>query len=403
MIDQVFEAAKQVDQAFIIILGIAVGILILVTVLMVYFVWRYHHTKNPEPTEIHDNVWLELIWTIVPTILVMAMFWFGWSSYKALHDVPDDAMEIAVEGRMWSWSFTYPNGKRASELVAPVDTPVKLRMTSADVIHSFYVPAMRIKRDTVPGMDTVVWFKSDRTGEFDILCAEYCGLKHANMISKLKVIAQEEYDAWIAGDGEGNGLKLLESYGCISCHSLDGTDGVGPTFKGIAGRQVSLKMPDGTTVTRTTNEAYLKQAIIDPNSEIVEGYPAAMPPYEGAIPDEDLNAMVAYLMTGEAKATPIGRDIAENEGCLSCHSTDGTVIAGPSLRQLYGSVRTGTDSSGTEQERTANEAYLIESIVKPGDFVTQGFSPMMPAYDYLAQDQIDALVEYIKGLAGENK
>ena len=305
MIPQVFEAAAQVDRAFIIILGIAVGILALVTALMVVFVVRYHYKRHPVAVETPGNIWLELLWTIVPSILVLGMFWVGWGSYKAMRAVPEDAMVVKVEGRMWSWSFTYADGKRASDLVAPVDTPVRLEMTSADVIHSFYVPAMRIKMDTVPGMTTTVWFKSDAVGEFDILCAEYCGLKHANMLATLKVVPREEFDQWLGG-GSGAGAELLESYGCTACHSLDGTESVGPTFKGIAGRRFEAELPDGTVKEMVADEGYLRRAILDPDAEYVRGFDPAMPPYEGAIPEEELKAMVAYLMTGDATPAPGG-------------------------------------------------------------------------------------------------
>lgn len=399
MIPQVFEAAAQVDRAFIIILGIAVGILALVTALMVVFVVRYHYKRHPVAVETPGNIWLELLWTIVPSILVLGMFWVGWGSYKAMRAVPGDAMVVNVEGRMWSWSFTYEGGKRSSELVAPVDTPVRLEMTSADVIHSFYVPAMRIKMDTVPGMTTTVWFKSDTVGEFDILCAEYCGLKHANMLATLKVVSKDDFDEWLGG-GSGAGAELLEGYGCTACHSLDGSEGVGPTFKGIAGRRFEAELPDGTVREMVADEAYLRHAILDPDAEYVRGFDPAMPPYEGAIPEEDLKAMVAYLMTGDATPPPAGRDIAENEGCLSCHSTDGTAIAGPSFKGLYGSTRRVAGEDGAVREVKADDAYLKDSILHPEALVTEDFDAMMPPYDYLEPAQVDALVDWLRELGG---
>lgn len=397
MIKQVFEAAALVDQAFAIILGIAVGILVLVTVLMVVFVVRYHHKRHPVAVETPGNVWLEILWTVIPAILVMGMFWVGWGSWKAMRAVPEDAMVVQVEGRMWSWAFTYPDGKRSSDLVAPVDTPVRLEMTSADVIHSFYVPAMRIKMDTVPGMTTTVWFKSDEEGEFDILCAEYCGLKHANMIATLKVVGADAFRKWLGGGG-GKGAELLESYGCTACHSLDGEDGVGPTFKGIAGRRFEAELPDGSFKDMVVDEPYLLRAILEPDAEYVRGYSPAMPSYEGAIPDEDLDVMVAYLMTGDATPPPPGREIAEAEGCLSCHSTDGSVVAGPSFKGIYGARRQVAGADGVVREVTADDAYLAESIFKPEALVTDGFDPFMPPYDHLTQGQVDALIAWIRDL-----
>jgi len=400
MIPQVFEAAKLVDRAFLFTLGVAVAILVLVTVLMIYFVIRYHHTRNPEPTEIHGSVALELLWTIIPCIIVAAMFWFGWDSYKAMRAAPENALTIGVEGRMWSWAFTYPGGKRSNKLVVPVDTPVKLDMTSVDVIHSFYVPAMRIKMDTVPGMTTYVWFKSDSTGDFDILCAEYCGLKHANMIGILSVVDEEAYEKWLSGsdtEGAAKGVSLLESYGCTACHSLDGSENVGPTFKGISGRRFTAEMPDGTEKEFIADAEYLKRAILNPDAEYVKGFAPAMPAYEGAIPDEDLEGMISYLMTGDATPKAAGREVAENEGCLSCHSTDGSIVAGPSFRGLAGSERTVSEGD-TVRTVTADRDYLRESIVSPGKMITQDFDPMMPDYDYLEPGQVDALIDYIETL-----
>lgn len=400
MIPQVFDAAKLVDNAFLFILAIALGILGLVTLLMVYFIIRYHHTRNPEATEIHGSIPLELLWTIIPSFLVLAMFWFGWDSYKAMRAAPADALTIGVEGRMWSWAFTYPDGKRSNKLVVPVDTPIKLDMTSVDVIHSFYVPAMRIKMDTVPGMTTYVWFKSDSVGDFDILCAEYCGLKHANMIGILSVVREAQYEKWLTGEsseGAAKGVELLEGYGCTSCHSLDGTDGVGPTFKGISGRQFIAELPDGSETEMIADAEYLERAILNPDAEYVKGYSPSMPSFEGAIPDEDLEAMVAYLMTGDATPKDPGREVAENEGCLSCHSTDGSIVAGPSFRGLAGSQRTVSENGAT-RTITADREYLHESIVAPGDKVTEDYDPMMPAYDYLEPGQVDALIDYIESL-----
>ncbi|MBU1002184.1 MAG: cytochrome c oxidase subunit II [Proteobacteria bacterium] len=400
MIPQVFDAARQVDQAFLIILGISVGLLILVTALMAVFVVRYHHTRHPVAVEIPGNVWLELIWTIIPAILVTGMFWFGWSSYKAMRAAPENALAIGVESRMWSWSFIYPDGKRSTRLVVPVDTPVKLNMTSLDVIHSFYVPAMRIKMDTIPGMKTYVWFKSDTQADFDILCAEYCGLKHANMLATLSVVGADEYQAWLAGDagqGAAKGVALLESYGCTGCHSLDGADGVGPSFKGLSGRRFTAELPDGSETQMVADEQYLKRAILNPDAEYVKGYSPAMPAYEGAIPEEDLTAMINFLLAGDATPKPAGRELAENEGCLSCHSTDGSVIAGPSFKGLAGSLRRVSEGDAVRSLK-ADREYLQESIVAPEKMISEGFEPMMPAYDSLEPAQLDALIDFIEDL-----
>lgn len=401
MIPQVFSAAREVDQAFVIILAIAVGILVLVTVLMLYFLWRYHYTRNPEATEIPGSLALELLWTVIPSILVMAMFWFGWSSFKAMRTVPAGALEVSVEARMWSWSFGYPGGKRSPVLMAPVATDVKLSMTSRDVIHSFYVPAMRIKMDTVPGMTTTAWFNSDQTGEFDILCAEYCGLKHANMITTLKIVTQREYYDWLAGKDEGTAKAraLFESYGCTSCHSLDGAEGVGPPLAGLGGRMVEVLLPGGKEQVVASDEAYLRRAVLDPEAEIVQGYAPTMPPFEGVVSDEDLAAMVNWMLFGDTAGQDQGRALAEAEGCVSCHSTDGSIIAGPSFRGLFGSRRSVVDAQGAQSTVLADEAYVRQSIVQPEALLVEGQDPIMPPYESLDEAQLALLVDYLRALA----
>jgi len=404
MFEQVFSAASEVDRAFLFILAFAVGALVLVTALMLYFSWRYHHTRNPEAVEIPGSLPLELLWTILPSVIVMAMFWFGWTSFKAMRTVPEGAMEVAVEARMWSWAFTYPGGKRSAVLVAPVDTDVKLAMTSRDVIHSFYVPALRIKMDTVPGLTTTAWFNASATGEFDILCAEYCGLKHANMITTLRIVPAGEFEQWLAGaDGAGTRAReLFEGHGCTSCHDLAGADGLGPALSALGGRMVDVLLPGGEARQVLSDADYLRRAVLDPGAEVVVGYEPMMPGYQGQIPEDDLEAMVQWMLTGDPAGPPPGRELAEAEGCMSCHSTDGSYIAGPSFRELAGATRRVQDASGAVGEVVADDAYLAESILEPGALVVEGESPIMPEYGYLDAEQVAQLVDYIKTLGPQD-
>lgn len=187
-----------VDQAFWYILGISIVLLTGITVVMVYFVIKYRRSKNPVPSDIRDNYLLEIIWTVIPTLIALSMFYIGWTSYLGLRDVPEDAMEVEVIGQMFSWIFVYDNDKETeNELVVPEGTAVKLNISSIDVLHSFYVPAFRIKVDAVKGMETYAWFQADKVGEYDIQCTEYCGVDHSAMVAKLRIIPQEEYDIWI--------------------------------------------------------------------------------------------------------------------------------------------------------------------------------------------------------------
>jgi cytochrome c oxidase subunit 2 len=404
MTEQLFSAASEVDRAFLFILAFAVGALVLVTVLMLYFTWRYHHTRNPEAVEIPGSLGLELLWTILPTVIVMSMFWFGWTSFKAMRTVPEGAMEVAVEARMWSWAFTYPGGKRSAVLVAPVGGDVKLSMTSRDVIHSFYVPALRLKMDTVPGLTTTAWFNASAPGEFDILCAEYCGLKHANMITTLRVVPAEEFRQWLAGtDAVGSRAReLFETYGCTGCHDLAGGAGAGPPLDALGGRVADVLLPDGRKERVTVDADYLRRALLEPEAEIVEGYDPMMPSYQDQIPEEDLEAMVQWMLTGDTAGPPPGRELAEAEGCMSCHSTDGSYIAGPSFRGLADSMRSVRDASGALREVRADDAYLRQSILDPGALVVEGETPIMPGYDSLDAAQVDQLVEYIRSLGPQD-
>jgi len=188
-----------VDQTFWYILGISAALLFGITIVMIYFVIRYRRSRNPVPSDIRDNYKLEVIWTIIPTLIALSMFYFGWKSYVGLRTVPDDAMQIEVTGQMFSWLFYYEEAdvETENELVVPVGSPVKLNITSIDVVHSFYVPAFRIKVDAVKGMWTYAWFMPDEVGEYDIQCTEYCGAGHSAMVAKLRIVSQDDYESWL--------------------------------------------------------------------------------------------------------------------------------------------------------------------------------------------------------------
>ena len=192
-----------VDQAFWYILGVSIVLLFGITVVMIYFVVKYRRSKHPVPSDIRDNYTLEVIWTIIPTLIALSMFYVGWTSYVGLRTVPDDAMEVEVVGQMFSWIFVYDNDKETeNELVVPQGQAVKLNISSIDVLHRFYIPAFRIKVDAVVGMDTYAWFYADEVGEYDIQCTEYCGVDHSAMLGVLKIIPAEEYQVWIEEESD---------------------------------------------------------------------------------------------------------------------------------------------------------------------------------------------------------
>jgi cytochrome c oxidase subunit 2 len=193
---------KEVDGVFLFILGISVLLLILITFLMVYFVIKYNRAKNPRPKNIKGNTTLEIIWTVIPTILVIGMFYYGWYGYKKMTAAPKDSFEINVIAKMWQWEFYYPNGLKTDSLVVPINKPVKLNLKSIDVNHSFFIPAFRIKKDAIPNKDNYLWFIAEETGVYDIACAEYCGLRHSYMYSKLYAVHQNEFDEWYKGKSD---------------------------------------------------------------------------------------------------------------------------------------------------------------------------------------------------------
>jgi cytochrome c oxidase subunit 2 len=227
---------------------------------------------------------------------VLAMFYYGWSGYLTLRDVPKDALQATAVARMWSWNFQYQNGKSSGKLYVPVGKPVQVNLESRDVIHGFYMPAFRIKRDAVPGMKNHVWFVATRPGSYDIFCSQYCGTGHSAMIGKVEAIPPAQFAAWL-NEGKGGaghpGLALLEKYGCLGCHSLDGSKKVGPTLKGLFGSK--LMVTRGGKLTQVlADEAYLRESILAPTAAVVEGFPPIMP-VTADLKEADVTALVEYL------------------------------------------------------------------------------------------------------------
>ncbi|MGD9548870.1 MAG: cytochrome c oxidase subunit II [Candidatus Krumholzibacteriia bacterium] len=285
-----------VDRAFIFILGTSILLLIAVTAVMVFFIVRYRRSKNPNPAQIEGSTTLETIWTVLPTILVLVMFYYGWAGFKVMRDVPDGAMQVTVKAQMWSWLFEYENGKQSAELIVPTGRPVALNLTSSDVIHSFFVPAFRLKEDCMPGRTNHAWFESIRDGQYDLLCAEYCGDLHSAMLSKVVSVPADSFDAWLGLDaGPPTGRQLMTLRGCVACHTLDGKPLVGPSFKGVFGKDETVVLPDGTERQVTIDEEYLRRAILEPKAEIVKGYPDQMPEQRDLVTDEEVDALIKFI------------------------------------------------------------------------------------------------------------
>lgn len=288
---------QAVDPVFLWIVAVSAVLLAGITAVTIWFVIRYHRSRAPEPTsQVENNIRLEIVWTVLPTILVMAMFYYGWAGYLALRNVPEGALQVTATARMWSWSFSYPSGITSPQLYVPAGRPVVVNLVSEDVLHGFYIPAFRVKRDVVPGMRNHVWFVAPVVGSYDIYCSSYCGLGHSSMITTVRAVPETEFTAWVRNRAPARtaaGMELLQKYGCLGCHSLDGSARVGPTFKGIWGHRVTV-VTNGIERTVTFDESYLRRSLLQPNEEVVKGYPAVMPRFT-QLSEGEIGAIIESL------------------------------------------------------------------------------------------------------------
>ena len=293
--------ASEVDGLFYFTYWVSIVIFVAVVAAMVYFVVKYRRKKANEPTpHVEESKWLELTWIVVPTILVMIVFTWGFQSFLKMSVAPPDAYEIVVRGKKWSWDFEYPNGTTTvNELRVPVDRPVRLVMSSEDVIHSLFIPAFRVKHDVLQNRYTSVWFEAISTGEFPLFCTEYCGTLHSGMLATVMVLEQNEFDEWLESGGGNFDDMPLEEYGqqlytqqaCVGCHSLDGSMLVGPSFQGLAGSTRDLT--DGTQV--VADENYLRESILDPAAKIAVGFNNVMPPSYSSLDERQVSALIAFI------------------------------------------------------------------------------------------------------------
>jgi cytochrome c oxidase subunit 2 len=295
--------AEGVDKAFLFIFIIAFIFIIGISAFMIWTVIHFSRKKGKAPMQFSGSNKLEVIWTVVPTILVIFMFWIGWKGFAPMRRVPPDAMKVTAIGRMWEWEFVYQDSMRSKELVLPINKPVKLDLVSEDINHSLFIPAFRVKEDVIPGYDNWLWFTPNYIGDYEILCTEYCGLLHSAMIAKTRIVEQEEFDKWLeelktaSFIPDPQGLVLLRGTGCLACHSLDGTKLVGPSFKGFYGSQINVTSGN-TQKTVTADEAYIINSIYSPDEEIAEGYSKGlMQSYRGLLTESDINIITEYLRT----------------------------------------------------------------------------------------------------------
>lgn len=296
-----------VDLAFMVILGISIFFLIGLTILMIVFIYKYRKDKHPKAIQNEGSTKLEVIWTTIPLILVLVMFYFGWMGWKPMKNPPDEAMHVKTIARMWDFKFQYENGKITDTLYVPINEPVILDLVALDVLHALYIPAFRVKEDMVPGQDKVMWFIPGTEGEFDLFCTEYCGLEHSYMFTSVKVMPKEEFEAWIADttavepvvDSETSladqGLEILRRNGCNACHSMDGSKLVGPSYLGGWGNNRTV-MTGREEREVTVDSVYITRSIFDPNADVVKGYnKGLMLSYEGMVSEEEVDLIIEYL------------------------------------------------------------------------------------------------------------
>jgi len=297
--------AHEVDGLFIFITIAGAFLIAGITATIIYFVIKYRRRSENDVTPLitHNN-FLEVTWSIIPLIIVLVIFSWGFKTFVKLNSAPEDAYEISVKGQKWLWRFNYSNGASTIDtLHVPAERPIKLVMQSTDVLHSFFVPEYRVKHDVIPNRYTSVWFEVKQPGEATIFCTEYCGLQHSDMHGVVIAHPEEEFDQWLAANEGGGsssdlppaelGAKLFKENACNSCHSTDGSQMVGPTFKGLWERREV--MADGEEITADAN--YIRESILNPQAKIVEGYGPVMPPYQGQLSDEEIDAIIEYIKT----------------------------------------------------------------------------------------------------------
>lgn len=286
---------------------ISCGILFLLVVVPMVFILFYYRRRTPTQrarSQKDHNFWLESLWTFLPFVYLTVLFVWGFWQFMGMYVAPNGSKELRVIGQKWQWSIDYPKegislGGVGVTVAVPVNTPIRLVMSSQDVIHSFFIPNLRVKQDVVPGRYSTLWFEADQVGEFPIFCAEYCGDLHSQMMAKLIVMSQQDYDDWVEKIKSASqdiplpelGEKLYHKLGCIACHSTDGAPGIAPSWKNLYGKTEELN--DGTSV--TINDDYIRQKILTPQKQIAKGYGPIMPTFQGRVSEREILGLIAYI------------------------------------------------------------------------------------------------------------
>ena len=418
-------------------------VFIAINLFIAFAVIKYKHDKKRKAKYEPENKKLEIWLTVITSVGIIAMLTPGLVVYSDFIDVPEEAHVVEVVGQQWSWSFRYPGadeqlGKsgiehisidnpfgldpldavgqddvliQGSRLILPFDKPVKILMRSKDVLHNFYVPQFRVKMDMVPGTMSYIWFTPTKLGEFEILCAEFCGVGHFNMRGHVEIKEQLEFDQWLSEQTTfveslsknksevlsvlaQSGKDIAQSSGCLACHDFTESP-IGPTWKGLYGKLQTLNSGEEVLV----DEAYLKESILNPMAKVVKGYAPIMPVQR--LDDLAIDALSAYIKEKgsdkapnmQVKAASSGAELAQSKGCTACHSQDGSKMLGPTWKGLFGSTRVLTSGQSIE----VTDAYLMESIFQPNAKIAKGFPPVMPP-PVISEQEAQAIIELIKSL-----
>jgi len=345
--------AAEIDHSLLFLYVVSLFFFALIIALMVYFAVRYRR-RGPEDqarSQTSHSTVLELVWAIPPIVIVLVAFYVGLMGFLRISSAKANAVEVKVRAYQWAWEFEYPNGYKDAQLHLPVDEPVKLVLTSDDVIHSLFIPAFRLKRDVVPGRYNKLWFTATKVGEYPLLCSEYCGTRHSRMITKVVVHGRGEYEAWLTEASKAplealpgpmyekwkqlrtaedmdaflaelrqsdaamadsaaklepptiTGERLYRRFGCYQCHSTDGSRQTGPSFQGLWNRQRVFR--DGGE--QRADEDYIRRSIMDPGGQVVETYQGVMPTYKGRVTDRQIDALVSFIRSLESTQSQPGQ------------------------------------------------------------------------------------------------
>ncbi len=295
--DAASAVAVDVDHLYIYLSLVSIVMTLLIFAVVFFFAIKYRRRGDEVPQPIHGSLRLEITWSIIPFLVMLTFFWWGAKIYFANAVPPPNSIDVYSVGKQWMWKIQYPGGQREiNELHVPTGQPVKITLASEDVIHSFFIPALRIKHDVVPGHYDTMWFNAVKPGRYHLFCAEYCGTEHSGMVGWVTVMTPSDYQNWLAGGGVAGtmaqqGERLFEQLGCSGCHLTD-RQGRGPMLRGMYGSRVQLA--GGQTI--MADDAYIRESILNPNAKLVTGYHAnVMPSFQGQISEEGILQLIVYI------------------------------------------------------------------------------------------------------------